>query len=92
MMIRSSHALAMLRLAYVLLGAGLASIAAFWLAKHAILYFGLVLHIFFPEHYTFPGVVAAARSIRAWLCPPIAVASGVYAAFSCYQFGRVTRR
>ena len=80
------------RAAYVLLGAFLGAVAGYLFAKYSIMFFGIFLHLWSPEHYSFEHVVSVWLSTSAWLRPLMAAACGVYAAVACYRFAWTSAR
>lgn len=80
------------RMAYVLLGALLGAVAGYLFAKYFVMLFGIMLHLWSLEHYSFDHVMAVLLSTKSWLRPLVAVGCGTYAALTCYRFGRASAR
>ena len=77
------------RVLYVPLGAVLGAVAGYLFAKYFVLLFGIALHMWSPDRYSFDHVMAVVLSTRHWLRPLAAVICGAYAALACFRFGRV---
>jgi hypothetical protein len=76
------------RILYVLLGTFLGAVAGYVFARYFVMLFGIVLHVYFPRHYSFDHVMAVLLNTRGWLRPLLSVAFAAGAAFACYRFCR----
>jgi hypothetical protein len=78
------------RVLYVLLGTILGAVGGYLFAKYFVMLFGIVLHLYSPEHYSFKHVMAVWIGTRFWLRPMLAAGCAAYAAFACYRFCRAS--
>jgi hypothetical protein len=65
-------------------------VAGYLFAKYFVMFFGIVLHLSFPEHYSFEHVMAVLLNTRSWLRPLLTVGCAACAALACYRFCRAS--
>jgi ABC-type dipeptide/oligopeptide/nickel transport system permease subunit len=82
--------LAVYRALYVQLGTLLGAVAGYLFARYFVMLFGVGLHLYFPEHYSFEHVMAVLHGTRSWLRPLVTVGCASWAAVVCYRFCRAS--